>query len=371
MDEASTTSTTLRPGMRLLSGFAVLVVAIAGLKLGGDLLIPILVAAFVAIICAPAVTWLERRGVPGWLSVAIVLVVVLGAIVLLTTVVVSSLVDLSGDLPAYEQRLQELVQEGTAWLEGHGVHLQRSDEPRVFEVGKVLSALGSAAGTTVSALSSVLLVLLIVIFMLAESRGMPAKIRRALHAPDADLSKLHEIAQQLWTYLGLKTAISLVTGVLFGLILAVVGVKYAVLWGLLAFALNFIPNIGSALAAIPPVLLALIQPGLENSGLLTIPSGVTAALVVGIGNLAVNQVIGNVVEPKLMGARLGLSPLVVFLSLIFWSWLWGPVGMLLSVPLTQVMKIVFENLEDFRGVAVLLGPNPDDGEAAAAGATPS
>jgi AI-2 transport protein TqsA len=136
--------------------------------------------------------------------------------------------------------------------------------------------------------------------------------------------------------------------VLVGILCALMGVDFAVLWGLTAFLLNFIPNVGSILAAAPAVLVALVQLG----------AGPAAGLAAGY--LAINMTMGNVIEPRLTGASLGLSPLVVIVSLIFWSWLWGPVGMLLSVPLTTVVKICLESREDLRPIAVLLGP-ADDG----------
>ena len=136
------------------------------------------------------------------------------------------------------------------------------------------------------------------------------------------------------------------TGTVVGVAMAIVGIDFPVLWGVLAFLLNYVPNLGSILAAIPPVLLALVQ------------FGVGRAIAVVAVFAAVNVLLGNLLEPRLMGRRLGLSTLVVFLSLIFWGWVWGPVGMLLSVPLTMIVKIMLENTPDLRWVAVLLGDRP-------------
>lgn len=333
------------------------VVAIAGFKLAGSLLIPIVVAAFVAIVLVPGVRALERWGVPGWLAVVLVLVLVLGAILATGVVVGNQILSFRSDLPAYQQRVSELGDAAVTWLEEHGVELAPAQEREKLDPSRLLSIARSAASTVADAFSSVLLVLLIVVFMLAEASGMPRKVMRALGRPDGDVTQFQEVGRQVWAYLALKTMLSLLTGLCFGVFLAVFGVDYPVLWGLLAFLLNFIPNIGSLLAAIPPVLLALVQPGLEDQGLVAMESGLGAAALVGAGNLVINQVLGNVVEPKVMGKRLGLSPLVVLLSLVFWSWLWGPVGMLLSVPLTQVAKILFEHFETTRPIAILLGPN--------------
>ena len=147
-------------------------------------------------------------------------------------------------------------------------------------------------------------------------------------------------------YLAIKTLVSLATGVTAGVLVWALGLDFPLLWGLLAFIFNYIPNLGSVLAGVPPVLLAILQLGPGR------------AVAVALGYLVINTVFGNFIEPTLMGRRLGLSTLVVFLSLVFWGWVWGPVGMLLAVPLTMVIKIALENTEDFHWVAVMLDANP-------------
>jgi predicted PurR-regulated permease PerM len=142
----------------------------------------------------------------------------------------------------------------------------------------------------------------------------------------------------------IKTGISLVTGGMAALWLTILGVDYALLWGLLTFALNYVPNIGSIIAAIPPVLLAIVQLGIGK------------AIAAGAGYAVINVLMGNFVEPRFMGRGLGLSPLIVFLSLLFWGWVLGPVGMLLAVPLTMTAKIALDSREETRWIAVLLGP---------------
>ena len=345
----------LGQGVSFLRTAAFVTIVVAGLKLAGPLLIPVIVAAFVAIVCAPAVSFLVARRVPSGLAVVLVLVFVLGSIVLVSVAVADQLTELTTDLPQYHEKLHAYYVGVTDWLKEKGVELAPPEERGPLDPDRLLSMAGSIAGTAANAVSTLLLLLLLVAFMLGEASGLPAKIRRGIGDPDASLGELGEVSRQVWAYLGVKTAISLLTGVLFGVLLQIMDVPYPVLWGLLAFLLNFIPNIGSLIAAIPPVLLALLTKDLG-----------TAAIVAG-ANVAINQVLGNVVEPRWMGARLGLSPLVVFLSLVFWSWLWGPVGMLLSVPLTMVVKILLENSEDLRWVAVLMGPNDAEPEPAAAG----
>jgi predicted PurR-regulated permease PerM len=168
----------------------------------------------------------------------------------------------------------------------------------------------------------------------------------ALKNPDKSLQQAHSIKDTVNQYLALKTLFSLATGILVWVWLRFHGVDYPLLWGILAFLLNFVPNIGSILAAIPAVLLAIVQ------------FGGGRASAVAAGYLVINFVIGSVVEPRFMGRGLGLSTLVVFVSLVFWGWVLGPVGMLLSVPLTMVLKIALEGNDDTRWLAVMLGPEP-------------
>jgi predicted PurR-regulated permease PerM len=180
--------------------------------------------------------------------------------------------------------------------------------------------------------------------MLFEVAEFSDKFKKAFGGGRKRMDGIAQGVQAVQRYLVIKTITSALTGVLVTIGCWIIGLDFAMLWGLLAFALNYIPTIGSIVAAVPPILLAFIQ------------LGPVSALLVTVLNLAVNFGVGNVMEPRMMGRGLGLSSLVVFLSLVFWGWIWGPMGMLLSVPLTVVVKIMFEYHEETRPVAVLLGP---------------
>ncbi len=168
------------------------------------------------------------------------------------------------------------------------------------------------------AMASIVLLVMTVIFMLFEVRHLPYKLRFALNNPRLHIAGLHRALKGVTHYLALKTLISLWTGLIVWLGLLAMGVQFALMWGVLAFLLNYVPNIGSAISAIPPMLQALLF-----SGIYEVPVGRALFLVV-------HMVLGNMVEPRMMGHRLGMSTLVVFLSLLVWGWLLGPVGMLLS-----------------------------------------
>jgi predicted PurR-regulated permease PerM len=192
-------------------------------------------------------------------------------------------------------------------------------------------------------LSNAFLILLTVIFILLEAATFPGKLNAAFGSSEETAGTFESFLGKINRYMVIKTWMSLMTGILVAVFLAILRVDYPVLWGLLAFMFNYVPNIGSIIAAVPPVLLAFIQ------------FGTTKALIAAAGYVVFNVIIGNVVEPRFMGRGLGLSTLVVFLSLVFWGWILGPVGMVLSIPLTMTLKIALESAEETKWAGILLG----------------
>jgi predicted PurR-regulated permease PerM len=205
-------------------------------------------------------------------------------------------------------------------------------------------------GNTLSGLTGVLtnvfMIMLTVVFILLEASGLPLKIRAAKGDAEASLGAYREFLESVNRYLAIKTVFSLLTGVTVAGWLFVLDVDFPLLWGMVAFLLNYVPNIGSLIAAVPAVLLALVQ------------YGPGSALLVALGFVAINTLYGSFLEPRYTGQGLGLSTLVVFISLVFWGWVLGPVGMLLSVPLTMVVKIALESRPDTRWIGILLGSTP-------------
>jgi AI-2 transport protein TqsA len=329
-------------GARFLLTAAAFVVVVAGLRAAESIIIPVLISVFLAILCVPAVSWLRRRRVPTVLAVLLVVLVMMGVMAGFAAIVGGSINQFTDAVPRYQERFNLLATSVAGWLGKHNVQLKGVDVFRTFSPSSILGMLGGALKGLVSALSNTVLVLLTLVFILFEAAGLPGKLRAALGDANADLGRFNAMTRRVQQYLVIKTALSLVTGLIIGVWLAILGVDFAVLWGFLAFILNYIPNIGSIVAAVPAVLLAFIQ------------FGVGKAVLATIAYLVVNTVLGNVVEPATMGRRLGLSTLVVFLSLVFWGWVWGPVGMLLSVPLTMVLKISLEYSDDLRWLAILL-----------------
>ncbi len=326
----------------MLINIAAFVVVVAGIMAAKTIMIPFLLATFLAIICGPALYWLKQRGVPAMFSVFFLVVVVVLLETLLATLITSSLSEFSAALPAYQQRLHTIVANLLAWLNGHGIEITGQVVLDQFDPGKLMRFAGNMLNNLFGVLTNTFMVILTLVFILLEASGFPAKLRACGHHLGGP-EQYARVIRGVNRYLALKTATSLVTGILVGIGLRVIGVDFALMWGVLAFVLNFVPTIGSIVAAVPPVLLALVQ------------LGPGAALWTGALFLLINVGIGNILEPRIMGARVGLSPLVIFVSMAFWGWVLGPVGMLLSVPLTMTIKIILSYSGRGRTVAVLLG----------------
>lgn len=324
---------------------ACFVVVIAGMTLAKDILVPFLLAIFISIIASPPMFWLKGKGLPTWLSLIIVILGVLLIILLIGWLIGSSIASFTQDLPVYEAKLKQHTASATNWLEKFGVDTSGLSLTEIFNPGAAMKLVGSLLSNLGNMLSNGFLIMMTVLFILLEASGFPAKLGAAFGGSESPLARFDSFINNVKQYMTIKTWVSLATGLLVTIWLTILGVDYALLWGLLAFALNYVPNIGSIIAAVPAVLLAMIQLGFWR------------AIAVAVGYIVINLLMGSVIEPRFMGRGLGLSTLVVFLSLIFWGWILGPVGMLLSVPLTMTAKIALDSREDTRWIAVLLGPH--------------
>ena len=323
---------------------AAFVVVVAGMRAAESIVVPFLLSAFIAIISAPPLFWLERKGLPRWLAMLIVIGVIIAVGVGVTALVGTSIREFSRDLPEYKARINAQAVPLIEWLGAKGISIPTGEYMSYFEPGAAIQLVADLLNGFGGVLANAFLIFLTVVFILFETSSFPRKFRAVAGDPDHALDRFAIFRENMKRYLVIKTVASLGTGVAIGLWLAVLGVDYPVLWGLLAFLLNYVPNIGSIIAAVPVVLFAAVQ------------LGPGAALWSAAGYLVVNIVAGSILEPRFMGRGLGLSALVVFLSLVFWGWVLGPVGMFLSVPLTMMIKIALDSHADTHWIAVLLGP---------------
>ncbi len=330
-------------GLPLLITLAACVVVVAGIRAAEALVVPFLLSVFIAIISTPALLWLEDRRMPRWFAMIIILIAIICTAVMLSILIGSSIKNFSQDLPEYQQRLASLLKQIADWVNQYGVDLSTSTLISYLNPGAAMQLVADVLNGLGSIFGNIFLILLTVVFILFEASSMPRKLRAGLSNAEESLGTFIIVASNVNRYLAIKTVTSLATGLVVAIALAIIGVDYPLLWGLIAFLFNYIPNIGSIIAAVPAVLLALVQLG-TGEALITI-----AVYVV------VNVLIGSIIEPRMLGRQVGLSTLVVFLSLVFWGWVFGPVGMFLSVPLTMTARIALESNAKTRWLAIVLG----------------
>ena len=325
----------------ILASFTVIV---AGMRAAESIIVPFLLAVFISIVASPPFSYLQKKGLPKTISLLIVILVFLFFIFLIGLLIGTSVNDFTLKVPVYQQKLQGQTQAVVAWLIEKKFIEPDFQLSNIFNPSSVLKMIGDTLNQVSGLFANGLLILLTVLFMMLEITSIPVKLKKVSSNPENSILQVQSVFQNINKYIAIKTWISLGTGLLVYFLLLIIGVDYPLLWAVLAFALNYIPTIGSIIALVPPVLLTIIQLGFVES------------LFVLVGYLVINTIMGNILEPKFMGKGLGLSTLVVFLSLIFWGWVLGPIGMLLSVPLTITIKIALDSSDETKWLAVLLGP---------------
>jgi predicted PurR-regulated permease PerM len=339
----------------IVAGALALVLTLA--KAAAPVLVPLLLAVFIAVIATPALRWMRRRGVPKWGALALIIFVMLDIGSLLALVTTGALEGFRDSLPTYQERFMLLSDQLGGWLETAGVGGSREAIPDLLDPGKVAVGVRLILSNASGFFATGLLVVLAVVFILLEVSTLQAKLKAAFHLSEAGEARLLRMLVSIRRYMLIKTLTSLCVALCVWVWLWFLGIDFAALWVVLAFFLNFVPVVGNIVMMIPPVLLALVQTDL------------TTALLVAAGYLVINTVIGNVLEPRIMGKGLGISTLAVFVALLFWGWMFGTVGMFLAVPLTTALIIALDASPHTRPLAILLGPAIEgDGLPAAEGA---
>lgn len=343
---------------------AALVIVVAGLKAAQDFFVPVLIAFFIATVSFPLLNFLRKKRVPR--AIAVLLTVGFDFIFLAALGLLA--ITLIGDLQEkwnmrYAAETSDYIREASkslaTKLDGYGVpdaqekineavnnnvsNLQNIRFEKVWNLGTGL------LGRVVGFLGTSFITLVLTIFMLSEARMFGRRLEAISLARGPNLHRMLNATRDIQRYLAIKTAVSVLTGVLAGFLCYIAGLDFFVLWGILAFFFNFIPVIGSIIAGVPPTILALLVAGAPN-----------AVLVAG-GYLLINNFLGNFVEPMLVGRKFGISTLIVIISVLFWGWLWGPLGMLLAVPLTMVLKVILEASDEFRWIGVAISAEQPGG----------
>lgn len=325
----------------MLLGILALVACGFFLKTAQGILLPLVIAWLLSYIVGPVQLTLTRRHVPAGLATAFIVVLLLAVCYLLILFFHARVTAFAAAYPRYQEKLNAILTAVTArWQYGWNplTSVEWSEKVQRF--------LLDLSGSLFSFVSSLVMVLIFLVFILQGKPFFEAKVCHAFPGAAAERvnAVLGRITREIGRYLVVQFIISLVTGALVWFSLSLIGVDFAVTWGAVAFLLNFIPTLGSIVASVPPVLLAWVQ----------FHPNPWPAITVAVALLAIQTTLGNVISPKVMGDRLNLSPVCVLLSLVFWGWLWGPVGAILSVPIASAIKVLCENVDPLRPIAVLM-----------------
>ena len=328
-------------------GVAAFMIILAGMKQAQSFLNPFLLALFITIICAQPIFWLKKKNVSSGLAVLIVIIGLLAIYTGLNWLVGSSLSLFIRDASKYSESLKEITESSGRFFSERGINIAVFGGAGSMDPAKVMVYTRTVVSHIREMVSNEITFVFLTIFLLTEIDGIRLKIMVMVKGSDATPEYWQNIGRKIRHYLSIKTMTSLATGVFVGLSLAIIGVDYPILWGLVAFLLNYIPTIGSIIAAIPGITFSLLQLGF--------PATFWTAGIYIFTNVA----IGSVLEPRIMGKGMGLSAFTVFFGLIFWGFILGPIGMFLSVPITMTIKFILDYNPKTRWIAVLLGTRDD------------
>jgi len=328
----------------LLASFAYLIIIIAGLKVSSSLIVPLLMAFFWFLLFLPLVNKLRSFDIPDIFITILVFGITLVIVILVGTFFMASSQDLVINLPKYQEKYHEMIPKISGFSERVGISLEKSYVINLFDPIKIINYLAVFLKNMGGIMTDGLLTLLMVLFLFLESSLFSKKVHFLTGGGDRQ-KKVQRFVYDVNLYFLTKTATSVATGLIVWIMLAFFDLDYALLFGMLAFLLNYIPNIGSIIAALPALIMALLQLTYIDM------------MIIAMGYIIINAIIGNLIEPKIMGESVGLSAFVVFVSMLFWGWIFGPVGMFLSVPLTIVIKMASDYSTKWKWVSVVLSDN--------------
>lgn len=346
--------------IRILLFVIALPVVVIILKTLKSIFIPLLIAVFLGFVFAPLTTLLKKRQIPLWLILLITLVIIAGVFCLITLVVYAASNSLITGLPKYQLRFQQLLIDGNAYFTDLARRMELASEGMpMFDLTQMLSTgsvslphiIANAMNTTVDIAWNLFLILIFMIFLLLEADKFQARMKGFLSKSDKEktYNTLNSIQRQIQSYLSVKTLISLATALLGMGQMLVLGIDFVLVCGIMLFVFNFIPNIGSIIASGIPIIICILQYGIGFR-----------AIMFSILIIATQMLFGNILEPRLQGTRQNLTPIMVLVSLIFWGWLWGIVGMIICVPLTSAINIILQQMEPNNLVSALISDKAND-----------
>jgi AI-2 transport protein TqsA len=333
-------------GLLVLLSMAGAVVAVAGLRSAFGIVGPAFLALMIVITIHPLLAWLQRHRLPGWLAVVLTMLVAYVSLVALAAALVFSVARLATLLPSYEPQFTSLIDQFTRWLGELGVTQEQINAAvSQFDLNSLIGVLQRVLTGATSVVSDLAFILALLFFLILDSSSFPRRLAAAA-------AQRPQLVEALTGFAG-ATRQYVVVSTVFGLIVALVDVAALYwldvplpwLWGLLSFITNYIPNIGFVLGLLPPALLALLQ------------GGVRQAVLVIVAYSVINVIIQSLIQPKFVGDAVGLSVTLTLLSLVFWTFVIGPLGALLAVPLSLFVKALLVDADpDSRWLDLLIAP---------------
>lgn len=330
--------------IKIFVGFIAAVIVVIIFKELGYIFIPLCVALLLYFFFNGVVKRLLKLKVPKFFVLFFLLVFIFIMFYFLGVLIYSGVSSFIDKFPAYSDRITEMVSNLFAQLDVNK-YIDNIDWTKSIDTSAITKILSTTFGSFATFIGNLLLVLIFLMFMLAGRTALTGRITKAFDPDRADKIKyvINSIEDQVQHYLLIKTFVSFLTAVIAGIILVAGRFDFVIFSALLIFVLNFIPNFGSVIATLFPILIGILKFGFE-----------LRVLLVAIGLMVTQFVIGNIVEPMMTGKSLNLSPIVILISLIFWGYVWGIVGMILAVPLTSAMKIFFENIPGLKPIADII-----------------
>lgn len=328
----------------LLLALACATIVLYGMRHARGILGPIFLALFIVMGLSPILQWLRSKGLPPWAGIVIVLGGFVVIALLFLAIMTASLGQLSSTLPVYQENLSRMVSDVQIWFAGHGIDVSGLTS-NVLNPVRIMSWVASSLRMFISLATNAALIILIVAFMIAEAYSFPRKAQHRLSISPRLAETFGNFGNVTRTFLFTLTWLNALTAVIVFVVYAAFRVDFAVLWALVFFLLSFIPNIGFVLSVIPPFFVTLLK------------FGFTRAAVVVLVIIVFNAFVNNAIAPRYMGQRTGLSALAVFLSLVIWAWVLGPIGALMSVPLMLMVKLLFfDSYESTRALSEFISP---------------
>lgn len=322
--------------------FASFIVILAGVKAASEVLVILFLAIFISSIFSSLLEYLRKKSVPTLIGYFISISIMILISMLLAYVINISLKDFIANLPTYEQKFQDLIVNSISTIENYGYKVDKTKILEALNLSSFFALSTKIIGSIGTFLSKFILVIIGVAFILAEAKSFQTKLKVIFQNNAQKLRHFNLFSYNIQKYFLVKSFTSFLTGFIITVMLLFFNIDYPILWGVIAALFNFIPVVGSIIASIPAIILALMNLDINSTIYIT------------IFYVIINISISNILEPKLMGKELGLSPLVIFFSLIFWGWILGIVGMFLAVPITMTLKIAFDSNNSTKWIGILM-----------------